>query len=481
MKMRIHSKILITIYSLVVLSLIVQMVFNQFYLKKHFIYHQKSIIADAYEQIKENYNDDLECVDEIAVEILDSHGIKTVILKNGESVYSLGYSYDKKGNVRNIRRIIGNAEFTTDPVVNIREGNAARGETDRLQLAGTFYHGGEKVNVLLTLQISAIDNSISVFTKSNVYISVVELVIGFLIAFVVSKTISAPIINIKSVSEKIAGLDFSAVADENDSTIELASLAQSVNQMSQQLNQNMCELTTANEQLQRDIELKNKIETYRRDFVASVSHEMKTPLALLQIYAENLKNNIQGIDRAYYCETILEEVDKLHKMVSNMLEMSSIDSGFIILVSEEMDLTQLCRDILREYEPVLSSYQTNIQLSDNIFILGDIKYLEWVIKNILNNAVQHTDAGGEIQVTLQKIENKVHFEVFNQGKHIPEEDLQHLWDAFYRTDKARTCNGENNVGLGLYIVKTIIDKSRGECSIENRDHGVVVTVVLDCK
>jgi len=202
------------------------------------------------------------------------------------------------------------------------------------------------------------------------------LLIGSLIALVVSKTISKPITNIEAVSRKIADLDFSDTADEHDSTAEIASLARSINQMSRRLARNMRELTAANEQLQRDIEYRKQIEGYRREFIASVSHEMKTPLALLQIYTENLKNNVEGIDRDYYCNTILEETENLSRLVSDMLEISSIDNGFLKLNFEAMDLADLCRDILREYRPLLEGFRAEVVLPDSLRVSADIKYLE---------------------------------------------------------------------------------------------------------
>ena len=144
-----------------------------------------------------------------------------------------------------------------------------------------------------------------------------------------------------------------------------------------------------------------------------------------------------------------------------------------------MDLAELCHDILREYRPILEGYRAKAALPDSMCVSGDIKYLEQVIKNILNNAVQHTAHGNEIRLTLGTVGGKVSLEIFNQGEHIPEEDLEHLWDAFYRTDKARTRDGKNNVGLGLYIVKTVMDKHGGTCRIENTDGGVTVTITLN--
>lgn len=168
-------------------------------------------------------------------------------------------------------------------------------------------------------------------------------------------------------------------------------------------------------------------------------------------------------------------------MVSDMLEISSIDNGFLKLSLEKVDLAELLRDVLREYHPILDSYQTSVSLSENVIVSGDVKYLAQVVKNILNNAVQHTEPDGRIRIALRCESGKAGLEIFNEGEHIPPQDLEHIWDAFYRTDKARTRNGKNNVGLGLYIVKTVIDKLGGSCCIENTDGGVTVTVTLDCQ
>ena len=292
---------------------------------------QKSIIAESFEQIKAGYGDDLDTVNDLAENLQDTYGIKTVISDNGEIVYSSGYSFMMHGQRPGMNPMFHSAEFTTTPTASLIEGIGVIGDTDRLQLAGCFFHNGKEVCVLMTLQIAAIDNSVSVFTEANIYISIAVLLIGVLIALAVSKAISAPITDIEEVSKKIAKLDFSSNADEDSSTAEIASLARSINQMSRQLDQSMRKLSAANEQLQKDIDYRKQIEGYRREFIASVSHEMKTPLSLLQIYTENLKNNIQGIDRDYYCDTIIEETEKLSKLVSDMLETSSIDNGFIKL------------------------------------------------------------------------------------------------------------------------------------------------------
>ncbi|MBQ4575314.1 MAG: HAMP domain-containing protein [Clostridia bacterium] len=246
MKIRIRNKLLITICSLILLSLVGQIVFNQFLSKGFFMQQQKGIIGEAFEQIKTGYSDDLADVNSIAENLQDTYGIKTVISDNGEIVYSSGYSFMLQGQRPGMNLMFHNAEFTDKPTATLIEGKGVFGDTDRLQLAGSFSHSGEDVRVLMTLQIAAIDNSIAVFTESNIYISLAVLLIGSLIALVVSKTISRPITNMEAVSKQIAKLDFSCAADEDNSTAELASLAYSINQMSRQLDRNMRDLTAAN-------------------------------------------------------------------------------------------------------------------------------------------------------------------------------------------------------------------------------------------
>ena len=490
MKIKIRHKILITICSLVLLSLVGQVVFNLFFSKSFFMGQQKNIITEAYDEIAEDYSSDLTAVNEIGERLQDTYGIKTMISDDGKIVYSSGYSVwtpmpnHTAPNAPNFPndKPFQNMDFSTEPEVTLLEAPmpAMQGEGEQLRLGGKFEYEGREVLVLLTLKVESIENSVSVFTEANIYISLTVLIVGILIAALVSKNITEPITEIEAVSQKIATLDFSYVADESSSTVEIASLAASVNQMSRQLDESMTELSLANEALKKDIDYRKQIEMMRREFIAGVSHEMKTPLALLQIYSENLKNNVDGIDKEYYCDTILEETDKLSTMVSEMLEISSIDSGFIQMNLEPIDLSELCREVARQYKPLLSGFEADITIDDSIKVLGDTKYLERAISNLLNNAMQHTAEGGRIRFSLHRAGNMAEVGVYNQGTPIAEEDMEHLWDAFYRADKSRTDTGKGkkNIGLGLYIVKTVMEKHGGTYHIQNEADGVSAHIAL---
>lgn len=150
---------------------------------------------------------------------------------------------------------------------------------------------------------------------------------------------------------------------------------------------------------------------------------------------------------------------------------------------ETTDLSELCREIAQQYTILLSEFETEISIDDSVTVLGDRKYLEWAIKNLLNNALQHTAKGERICFTLRRKVNTAEIGVYNQGNPIAAEDMEHLWDAFYRADKSRTNTnagkGKKNVGLGLYIVKTVIEKHGGTYRIQNESDGVSAYITLN--
>ncbi|MGN1195393.1 MAG: ATP-binding protein [Acutalibacteraceae bacterium] len=436
-------------------------------------------IEDSFYQIKNIYQEDLNEVNTFGEKLQDAYGIKLLLTSEGEIVYSSGYANFKQNRENPERAFLtDNVVFSYKPTTVIADMHNTNDGMLMLRLSGKFTYNFKDVLVLMTLPMESIDNSVAFFTKTSAYISAVVLIIGIIAAILVSKNLAAPISTIDKVSKKIAMLDFSYVADESISTKELSSLACSINEMSQKLQNTMQELQTANAALKKDIDYQKQIEQLRRDFIAGVSHEMKTPLSLLQIYTENLKNNVSDIDREYYYDTIIEETDKLSDMVSHMLEISSVDSGFIQMKFEEFSLTELCRNIIQQYNPIFEKYKFEINLHENIKVSGDTKYLEQSVKNLLNNAVQHTTEGGNIKILLEEVNGQAVFSVYNQGEHISDEDIAHIWDAFYRADKSRTRTIYKNIGLGLYIVKTVMDKHKGTYSVKNVPGGVCFSISL---
>lgn len=481
-KKSIKNKILAFFICFMALLIIGQTVFYLCFYKTYFIREKSNVMLDAFSKIKDNYpesSDDLNKVEKIVTKIQDTNGVKTTIFVRGEAIYVSGYS----GYRANMPYIDGRKhpfqldDFKETPVVE--ELDIRNKEFGALQLRGKFDINGENIYIIMSSPISAIDNSIYLFIKSNVIISIVILIIGIIVAHIISKGLSEPVISIMKISKSLSTLDFTQKANENTDTKELSDLAVSVNVMSDKLKSTIEDLKVANEKLQEDINAQKRLEKLRKEFIANVSHEMKTPLTYLQLYGENLKNNLEGIDKDFYCDTIIEETKNLNDMVKSMLTISSIENGFLKMNFTTINLSELCKDMCNKFEPLLVNFDFEKNIEEGIYVKGDSEHLMSAMKNYLSNACEHTTDGKKISVTLKKIDNNsVEYRVMNEGNQIKEEDLIYLWDAFYKADKARTRNQNNNVGLGLHIVKTIIEKHNGSYLVKNEKNGVSFSFIL---
>ena len=259
---------------------------------------------------------------------------------------------------------------------------------------------------------------------------------------------------------------------------ELRDLAGSVNQMAGQLSGAIEELRRANSQLQEDVERQKRLEQMRREFVAAASHEMKTPLCLLQMYAENLKDNVSGIDKDYYCDTIIDEVERLSDLVGGMLELSAVENGLSAMEMEPLDLGALCGAVLDRMAPVLEPFRVERGIAPGCTVRGDARALSMAAENFLSNAAAHTPEGGEIAVTVEHMGDMVRLTVRNQGPNVPPDRLERLWESFYKADAARVRTESVHAGLGLSIVKNVVTRHGGICRAENTAEGMAFSFTL---
>lgn len=487
-KISIRNKTIVCFTVLIVTIIIAQLIFNLFLLKPFVSYTKTKVIENSFNSLKTDYNGKVNNIYQLAEEIQNKHGIKIVLFDHDELIYTTGFSSNQQfnipmnpalrgqkpknsppGNDRFGGFINNTDDFKETPTV---EKTGYKDDIGQLVLKGKFVFDGNEVYVVMTLPMESIDTSVSLYTKVSSVIALFALIIGILLAITFSNSLTKPITSVEKVAHSLSDLDFSVLANENVSTAELASLAKSINAMSLKLKISIEDLQIANDELKKDIDYKNQIEDMRRQFVANVSHEMKTPLGLLQIYCENLKNNVDGIDKEYYCNVIIEEVQSLNDMVLSMLDISSIESGLSKMTFEKFDLSMLCKDIAVKFRNAYETHIINFDIENNIFVSGDVKYISQAINNYILNAVSHTQSGCRIEIFLKKAENSAMFSVFNEGEIIDSYSFENIWEPFFKSDKARTRNGNNNTGLGLYIVKTIIEKHNGRVNVQNEANGV---------
>ena len=254
--------------------------------------------------------------------------------------------------------------------------------------------------------------------------------------------------------------------------------------VTRKLTRPISELKSANNELQKDIENKVKIDEMRKEFLDNVSHELKTPIALVQGYAEGLKENINDDPESmdFYCDVIIDEAAKMNKLVKNLLTLNQLESGKDAAVMERFDLTALIKGVLSTMDIMIRQKEARVIFNETepLYVWADEFKTEEVVTNYVSNALHHLDGEKIVEIKVQKQEDRVKVTVFNTGTPIPEADLPNLWNKFYKVDKART-REYGGSGIGLSIVKAIMEGMNQQYGVQNFDNGVEFWFTLDRK
>jgi len=296
-----------------------------------------------------------------------------------------------------------------------------------------------------------------------------------------------PILRLSEMTKAISNLNFDVCYDGKRQD-EVGELGYSINVLSEKLEKTISSLKSANNELQNDIKKKEKSEEMRKEFLSNVTHELKTPIALIQGYAEGLKDNIQGDEesREFYCEVIIDEAAKMNSMVKRLLSLNELEFGDNKPQFERFDIMALLNSVVNAMNMVYKQkgISSEVNGGTSCFVWADEYLVEEVITNYISNALNHAeeDKNGKkiVSICVRECENKVRISVFNTGKPIPEEDVERIWDKFYKVDKARTREYGGN-GIGLSIVKAIMNSLNRECGVKNWDNGVEFWFELDTK
>ena len=392
---------------------------------------------------------------------------------NLKDPYMINMSGSGIGETREI--ILKTDKYTLQKIYDTRLGDYY------YELWGTLDCGD---SIMLRLAIQGIKDNVTIFNKFITYIGIAITLIGIVVAYIFSSYFTKPIMQLSELAKKMAAMDFDARYEGNDKG-EIGILGESMNYMSSRLEQNIAQLKSANLELQRDIDKKVKIDQMRTEFLSNVSHELKTPIALIQGYAEGLKEGITDDPESmdFYCSVIMDEANKMNMMVKKLLTLNQIEFGDEELVMERFDIIELVSSVVNANE--LRAGQKGIkiifnQADEHIDVWSDEYKIEEVITNYISNAINHCDFEKRIEVNVKKNGDNIRVSVFNTGKNIPEEDINNIWGKFYKVDKARTREYGGN-GIGLSIVKAIMDSYGKEYGVRNLDNGVEVWFDLDAK
>ena len=343
--------------------------------------------------------------------------------------------------------------------------------TDFLEMWGVLDNGNL---FLLRCPLESIRESVNLANRFLAYVGFGAAIVSAVIVLIISGKITKPIKELTEISERMIHLDFEAKYTGKSKT-EIALLGQNINELSCTLEQTISELKSANNELQRDIEKKNKIDEMRKEFLSNVSHELKTPIALIQGYAEGLKEGISDDEesRDFYCEVIMDEASKMNNMVKKLLTLNQLEFGNDNVTMERFDIVSLIKNYLQAAEILCRHKDVEVIMKEYqpIYVWADEFMVEEVFGNYFSNAMNHVADDKVIDVKLLVKEKTVRISVFNTGEPIPEESISHIWEKFYKVDKART-REYGGSGVGLSIVKAIMDALNREYGVENYNNGV---------
>ncbi len=462
-KISVRAELILCCVGIVLFSLVCQVAFNTYFAKALSFHEKEQEIQELFTKINDNYSDDAETIYELVGEDQRDKNLKIQIFSEDQMIYNSDMMENPAV-----------ADYDWGRRLPLAHGTPPTVETskDTVRLEEAIVYNGEPRTIVIFSSVAAIEGAVNLFTRTNAMVSGAVMILAIFGVILFAQRFTKPLCEVEVVAENVANLEFNTVANEAVSTRELASLARSINTMSASLESMIEKLSADNASLASKVEYQEKLEQMRRQFVANISHEMKTPLSMVMMYSESLQMDVPGIDKAYYCQTIREEAAGLNAMVAQLLDISSVENGLSKLECKELDFSQFVQDVTDKTMVLLDDFQVTRDIAPDLWIFGDTKYLDQAIRNYVTNAAAHTTQGGTISVSVYEAEGKVVFALRNQGKPIAQEDLPHIWDSFYRADKARTQTAQKRVGLGLYLVKTCINAHQGDVGVTNGEDWV---------
>jgi signal transduction histidine kinase len=352
--------------------------------------------------------------------------------------------------------------------------------TEYMVLWGTLEDGNI---IMIRSALESIRESVAISNNFLFVGGIVSVLISVIIGWFVTKYITRPIESLTQLSIRMTNLDFDAKYDVQPRHNEIDVLGECFNTMSETLEEKIIELRQANYEMKKDIVMREENEKAQKEFIANVSHELKTPIAVIQGYAEGLQEEIleNPADRDFYCEVIRDEAQKMNRMVMSMISLNQIETGNSNLTYERFDVSGVILTMLSSYRMMLE--QNDIRLTydhpDPVFVLADEYMVEQVLGNYISNAIHYAKGDKAISITLMQRGGSVRISVFNTGDPIPEDSLPHIWDKFYKVDKART-REYGGSGIGLSIVKAVMEELKQGYGVENLSNGVTFWFELEC-
>lgn len=481
-------ELVIILVGLVAGTIILCWFINTTFLEKYYMLHKQDSLIDGYDVI--NYASETGELNssgfDVTFDNLCANGNIAVMIISSDRTIVRSSVNDNQVILMEFMNILFGSDGSQTEILKKADNYVIQKQTDTrlsseyMVLYGTLSNGNL---ILMRTAVESIRESAKISNRFLIYVGMLAIVISAVITVFVSRRITTPVLALTDISKRMTELDFNAKYTPNaHRQNEIDELGEHFNRLSCTLEKTISELKSANNELQQDIEKKTEIDEMRKEFLSNVSHELKTPLALIQGYAEGLQEciNDDAESRDFYCEVIMDEADKMNQMVKKLLTLNQLEFGNEVVPMERFDLTELIHGIVNSSSILLEQNGITVTFEENgpMDAWGDEFKVEEVVTNYLSNAIHHAEFDKQIRIWYTRKDKVVRVSVFNTGKQIPEEDLDNVWIKFYKVDKART-REYGGSGIGLSIVKAIMESFHRECGVINHEDGVEFWFELD--
>lgn len=475
----IHLKLFFWSSILVIFVVLTIYLLNSTVLEPYYLHYKQVSLVKIYNDINSNYDfSNSESLISELEKIEISQNVD-IVIKNNDRITIYSTAKDFSNNMlmmpnydRMVKEesLINKLTDNENYFIEIMHDNRTNSE-----FVSLFGRLSEDYYVFIRTPVESIRESVKV---SNHFLLIVGLIaLGFsgIFAFVISKTFTRPIKELNSIAKNMSELDFSKEYTVASSD-EIGTLGQSINTLSKSLKTKIQELHEANIELEKDVEQKSKLAEMRSQFISDVSHELKTPIALIQGYAEGLIDGIATTDedKNYYLEVILDEANKMSELTHDLLDLSNLEYGKNELNIQSFNICELITNTLKKNEIIFHEQGINatfLNQDEEINVSADSFRIEQVLTNYINNAVKNINEEKQLKIAIEQTENVARIKVFNSGSHISDENLLRIWNKFYKADASRN-REQSGSGIGLSLVKAIMDQHQNQYGVNNVEGGV---------
>ncbi len=334
--------------------------------------------------------------------------------------------------------------------------------------------GGERY-LFVMASLQPVGEAVEILKQYFIYIAPLILILAVILSLIYSRIVSRPLVMLSRSAARLAKLNFTG-QHEIRSKDEFGELSRNLISLSQNLDTALKELKQANVTLQEDIEEKKKSEELRKELIANISHELKTPLGIVKGFAEGLQDGIAGDKKDRYLALIVHETDRMNDLIMDMLELSKFEAKAVRLQPGTLALVSLIRKAADSFSRQMESKQLVLEVNSHgegeWFVHADPRRIEQVVLNLLSNAIRHAMENSIIGIEISRTApGQITTVIENSGSPIAEEDLTRLWDHFYRAERSRD-RKSGGTGLGLAIVKHIMELHAGGFGVNNTERGV---------